>query len=64
MPVMNKRQLIDEIRQYNTTVALEFLAQFDEPALQQYLQHLEGAKNRNVRLSSWIRKSPRLRLVS
>jgi hypothetical protein len=61
---MSKRQLIDEIRRYNTTVSVEFLAQFDESALQQYLDHLDGAKNRNSRIASWVRKTPRLRLVS
>jgi hypothetical protein len=61
---MNKRQLIEEIRQYNTTVAVEFLAQFDDSALQQYLEHLEHAKQRNTRIASMVRKTPRLRLVS
>jgi hypothetical protein len=61
---MNKRQLIEEIRRYNTTVATEFLNQFDDSALEQYLEHLEGAKNRNTRIASWVRKTPRLRLVS
>jgi hypothetical protein len=61
---MSKRQLIDEIRRYNTTVSVQFLAQFDDSALQQYLEHLEGAKNRNTRIASWVRKTPRLRLVS
>ena len=64
MSDMNKRQLIEEIRQYNTTVAVEFLSQFDESALQQYLEHLEGAKKRNTRIASWVRKTPRMRLVS
>jgi hypothetical protein len=61
---MNKRQLIEEIRKYNTTVATEFLSQFDDSALEQYLEHLEGAKKRNTRISSWVRRTPRLRLVS
>jgi hypothetical protein len=61
---MKKRQLIEEIRGYNTTVAVEFLSQFDESALQQYLEHLEGAKKRNMRIASWVRKTPRMRLVS
>ncbi len=39
---MNKRQLIDDIRVYNTTAAPQFLAQFNEDALQQYLTHLGG----------------------
>jgi hypothetical protein len=64
MPVMNKRQLIDEIRQYNTTASVEFLSQFDDSALKQYLEHLEGAKNRVARIASWTRKTPRLRMVS
>jgi hypothetical protein len=64
MPVMNKRQLIDDIRQYNTTATVEFLSQFDESALKQYLEHLEGAKNRGTRIASWARKMPRLRMVS
>ncbi len=64
MPAMNKRQLIDEIRQYNTTASVEFLSQFDDSALKQYLDHLEGAKNRSTRIASWTRKTPRLRMVS
>jgi hypothetical protein len=64
MSDMNKRQLIEEIRQYNTTVAVEFLSQFDESALRQYLEHLEAAKKRNTRISTWVRKTPRMRLVS
>jgi CheY-like chemotaxis protein len=64
MPDMNKRQLIEEIRQYNTTVPVAFLAQFDESALEQYLEHLEGAHKRNKLIASWVRKVPRMRLVS
>jgi hypothetical protein len=64
MPAMNKRQLINDIREYNTTATVEFLSQFDESALKQYLEHLEGAKNRGSRIASWVRKTPRLRLVS
>jgi hypothetical protein len=61
---MEKRQLIDDIRQYNTTVTADFLSQFDEAALQQYLEHLENAKQRLTRIASWSKRSPRLRLVS
>ena len=64
IPPMSKRQLIDDIRKYNTTVSIEFLSQFDDSALQQYLEHLEGAKKRNTRIASWVRKTPRFRLVS
>src|SRR5207248_7562125 len=37
---MNKRQLIDGIRQLNQTAQPEFLLQFDEESLDQYLKHL------------------------
>lgn len=52
---MTKRQLIDDIRQYNTTAAPQFLAQFDEAALQQYLAHLTAARQKHLRVS----QSPR-----
>ena len=61
---MNKRQLIDDIRKYNSTARPEFLGQFDEAALRQYLEHLESAKLKRVRFSGWVRKSPKLRMVS
>ena len=61
---MSKRQLIDEIRQYNTSVQPQFLAQFDETALKQYLEHLESASRKHVRIAGWVRKQPKLRLVS
>jgi hypothetical protein len=61
---MNKRQLIDEIRRYNTTAQPEFLAQFDEPALQQYLDHLEEARLKHVRMAAFVRRGPKLRMVS
>jgi hypothetical protein len=61
---MSKRQLIDEIRRFNTNVPPQFLAQFDEIALKQYLDHLEGAKKKHTRIAGWVRRSPKLRLVS
>jgi hypothetical protein len=61
---MSKRQLIDDIRQYNTTASAEFLSQFDEAALKQYLEHLQGAQQRLTRIASWSKKSPKLRMVS
>jgi hypothetical protein len=61
---MSKRQLIDDIRKYNTTVPAIYLAQFDEPALKQYLEHLEGAARKHTRIASWVRRSPKLRMVS
>jgi hypothetical protein len=61
---MNKRQLIEDIRRFNTTVPGQFLAQFDEEALEQYLEHLEFARKKRVRASAWAGQQPRLRLVS
>ncbi|MDP9172622.1 MAG: hypothetical protein M3O30_01990 [Planctomycetota bacterium] len=61
---MSKRQLIDDIRRFNTTVPTQFLSQFDESALRQYLEHLEGAQKKHARIAGWVRKTPKLRLVS
>ena len=63
-PAMNKRQLIDDIRRYNTSAQPQFLIQFDEAALRQYLEHLEGAAHKRVQIASWVRKTPKLRMVS
>jgi hypothetical protein len=37
---MSKRELIDCIREINSTASPEFLARFSEEQLQQYLEHL------------------------
>lgn len=61
---MNKRQLIDEIRQFNTSVRPQFLSQFDEDALRQYLGSLQAAQSKSLRMPVWVRQQPRLRMVS
>lgn len=61
---MTKRQLIDDIRGRNPTATPQFLAQFDEPALRQYLDHLTSAQEKRVRIAGWVRRKPRMRLVS
>jgi hypothetical protein len=61
---MSKRQLIDDIRRFNTTVPGPFLAQFDEEALRQYLEHLEFARKKHLRSEALSRREPQLRLVS
>ena len=61
---MSKRQLIDDIRRYNATAQPQFLAQFDESALKQYLDHLEEARRKHVRTAAFVRRGPELRLVS
>jgi hypothetical protein len=60
---MEKRQLIEQIRQYNQTATHDFLAQFDEGALEQYLQHLEDAKNKIRQISSWSRQRDKMKMV-
>lgn len=64
MSPMNKRQLIDDIRRYNTTAQPQFLSQFDEGALRQYLDHLEGAFRKRIHIASFVRKRPKLKMVS
>jgi hypothetical protein len=63
---MNKRQLIDGIRQLNQTAQPDFLAQFDDEALQQYLRHLENAQEKRLKVAGWVKSIPRpkFRLVS
>ena len=62
---MSKRQLIDDIRQYNTTAQPQFLAQFDDDALKQYLEHLQGAARKHVRIAGWVKKrDSQVRLAS
>ena len=61
---MTKRQLIDDIRQYNSTAQPQFLAQFDEEALKQYLDHLEQARRKHLRHAAYAPRGPKLRMVS
>jgi hypothetical protein len=61
---MQKRQLIEDIRQHNPTAQVQFLSQFDEAALQQYLDHLEAAKAKHARKMGWNRPTTNLRMVS
>jgi hypothetical protein len=61
---VSKRQLIDDIRRFNITAHPQFLAQFDEQSLKQYLEHLEGAQEKRLRIASWVRRPQRLRKVS
>ena len=63
---MNKRQLIDGIRQLNMTAQPDFLAQFDDEALQQYLQHLQSAQDKRLKVEGWVKAipKPKFRMVS
>jgi hypothetical protein len=60
---MSKRQLIDDIREMNPTATAPFLAQFDESALRQYLEHLKAAKSKRVHIAGWVRKRPSVNMV-
>ncbi len=61
---MTKRQLIDDIRRLNTTAQPQFLIQFDEAALAQYLEHLQSAQRKHTRITGWRKPQANLRLVS
>jgi hypothetical protein len=62
---MTKRQLIDEIRRINTSASPEFLCQFDDASLRQYLEHLQAAQRKHAVLSHWVRQpQQKLRMVS
>jgi len=61
---MSKRQLIDEIRAFNPTAHPQFLAQFDDEALRQYLDHLKSAQNQRLRIGGWVRKHEKVKMVS
>ncbi len=61
---MNKRQLIDEIRQFNLSVRPQFLSQFDEPSLRQYLDNLQSAARKHTtREPHYARHTQKLRMV-
>jgi hypothetical protein len=61
---MSKRQLIEGIRELNPTAPAPFLAQFDEGALKQYLDHLKAAQLKRVHINGWVRKRSDMRMVS
>lgn len=62
---MTKIQLIDQIRQYNRSVRLSFLEQFDEDALAEYLASLQTAYSKNLKLTIWTGQQPmKMRMVS
>ncbi len=61
---MNQRQqLIEEIRKHNITAQPRFLAQFDDDALRQYLEHLQEARNKRIRFNTFHRDDSQLRMV-
>jgi hypothetical protein len=61
---MNKRQLIEAIRQHNTSVDTAFLVQFSEADLTEYLARLEAAYKKQQLIAGWVRPRQALRLAS
>ncbi|MEM6313227.1 MAG: hypothetical protein AAF743_04025 [Planctomycetota bacterium] len=47
-------QLIADILEFNPTADRKFLASFDEADLRAYLDNLQHATDRNVRLNGWV----------
>ena len=60
---MDKRQLIDDIRKYNPTAKPRFLAGFNEPALQSYLEHLQEVLDNKVTPAVRTRRLPKAQIV-
>jgi len=54
---MNKRQMIEQIRQRNQSASDEFLLGFDEGALEQYLERLTSVVGHRGKDSVWVRSS-------
>jgi hypothetical protein len=61
---MNKRQLIDAIREHNPTVTDAFLDQFTDRQLKEYLDHLDAARRKELLIAGWTKPRPRIRLAS
>lgn len=55
-PAMSKGQLITYIRELNPTAEPQFLEQFDEEALHQYLDQLRAARDRRKRIHTFVRR--------
>ena len=60
-PVRSGAFTDEDIRRYNPTATEKFLARFNEPALRQYLDRLDGARLKRWEINSWVRRKPTLR---
>jgi hypothetical protein len=60
---MDKRQLIADIRTLNATAGERFLEQFDDSALQQYLEHLQAAQKKEIRICRYVKASKTRRVA-
>lgn len=61
---MSKQELIAAIRSYNRTASEDFLVNFNEPALTNYLHHLEYRFADRRRQREWIREAETPAIVS
>ena len=52
---MDKRQLIEAIRQLNPSATIAFLEQFDAAALEQYRARLADTQERAPKIAAWVR---------
>lgn len=52
---MDKRQLIEAIRELNPSATVAFLEQFDGPALEQYRARLADTQRRAPQIAAWVR---------
>lgn len=51
-----RRAIISEIRDRNTTAHVNFLSGFSTEDLRDYLEHLRHAKHKQVRLAGWVQR--------
>lgn len=62
---MDKRQLIEAIRQFNPSATVAFLEQFDAPALEQYRARLADTQRRQPQISAWVKPArPEYRVMA
>ncbi|MCC6240217.1 MAG: hypothetical protein IT448_07975 [Phycisphaerales bacterium] len=61
---MDRRQLIAKIQEINRSATEKFLSQFDDQALQQYLDHLIAAQENRIHISGWVRQRRKMRMAS
>ena len=53
---LDRKAVIEDIRKLNPTAGVTFLAQFNTPALEDYLLHLTHAKHKHVKLAGWLER--------
>jgi hypothetical protein len=60
---MSKGQLIEYIRELNPTADAQFLDQFSEEQLHQYLDHLRAGRDHRLRIGGWVRRKGEERMA-